>query len=104
MKRTILLTLAIVLVCSFAYATLEGVIANTRLSNIILQMDRICRTAGAQLGNLKQEGADIVASQGADLDAGDKAKLTAYASLIQDSKDAMDAAIAYKDANWEYLK
>ena len=104
MKRTILLTLAIVLVCSFAYATLEGVIANTRLSNIILQMDSTCRQAGQRLGNLKQQGADIVTAQGADLDAADKTKLNAYAALIQDAKDAMDAAIAYKDTNWANLQ
>ena len=104
MRKAILLTLALIMVASFAYATLEGHIANSRLSSIILQMDSTCRQAGARLGSLKQEGADIVTAQGADLDATDKTKLNAYAALIQDAKDAMDAAIAYKDTNWANLQ
>ena len=53
------------------------------------------RETSSKLGNLAQQGTDLVTSNSSDIESGDKTKLNQYKVLVQDARDTLDELVNY---------
>lgn len=86
-----------------AYGAIVVNDAENKIIQIVVQSSELAVSTATRLGTLTQQGTDIVTSVGTNLDTTDKQKLAAYQALLITAKDALDAVVAYKDAQWSDL-
>ena len=84
-----------------AYAGIESINVQSRLSSIIVQIRDLSFSSSQRLNALKQTGSDLVTSNPSDFEAGDKTKLTEFSALVTTAKNALDAVHSYDWGNIE---
>lgn len=101
--KTFFIGLLILGIAVVAFAEISVNDAENKIINIVTSVRDISANTSTRLGNLSQDGTDIVSSVGGSLDATDKSQLATYQGLITTAKSALDAVVAYKDTNWSDL-
>ena len=99
MKR-LFLFLCIIGICGFAYAGMQKDNVESKLVDIIKGVKRLAVQTAISLGNLNQDGKDIVQSWDSQIDTDDKTKLQGLNAKINDAKDTLDALNLYIETEW----
>jgi len=103
MKKVILVLLSLGLVFS-VYGAIQKNQVERKLGGIIKQIkDSVVATA-ISLGNLNQEGKDMIQDFGSEVTVDDKTKLVNLGVKIDTAKIALDDLNAYIVANWSSIK
>lgn len=102
--KKLFIGLCILGMCSFAFAGMQKDNVEARLVRIIENIKSVSLSTAIRLGNLNQDGKDIVAAWGNKIDNDDKQKLQGLNTKITDAKGSLDALNLYIETEWDSIK
>ena len=102
--KKLFIGLCILGICSFAFAGMQKDNVEARLVRIISSIKSLSLSTAIRLGNLNQDGKDIVQVWGNKIDNSDKQKLQGLNTKITDAKDTLDTLNLYIETEWGSIK